>query len=101
VPIAHELGWTLHDHPWLFSDALGWMQPDFVLVAPSSGALVLECKLTWVDCAAQQTKYAQVLRAMGLKPTSLLVCRHLTPHAPASITNLWDAEEGSVLHWWL
>ena len=97
---AKELGWKLYDHPWLETDR-GFRQPDFLLVSPSSCVVVAECKLTWLDCSAQLLLYSRVLSEMGLKPVPLLVCRNLTPAAPAPIHEFEELEAWSVWHLWI
>lgn len=93
-PLAAELGFTLLDHPWLE----GPCQPDFLLVAPSGAVIIVEAKLTWVDCSAQRAKYQRVLA--GRPTTFVQVCRRLTPQSPAPVDFL-SIEDNSVVLLWI
>jgi hypothetical protein len=96
---ADSLGWTLHDHRW-FQHNGRWLQPDFVLESPSGSLILVECKLTWLDCREQMQKYLRALEELGLSVVPLLACRNLTPSAPAPI-QFEDANAWDVIHLWL
>ena len=101
--LADELNWEFHDHHWVKVPKLDgtsfYLQPDFVLVAPSGGCLLIEAKLTWTpDAEAQLTRYMEALTLMGLRPIPILTCRNLTPDTPESVKTLCDCEPWSVLH---
>lgn len=97
--ICARNSWLLRDHEWIETED-GWLQPDFVIERPED-AILVECKLTWLDCSAQMLKYMQVLRELGLSPVPLLVCRNLTPSAPAPIHSLDELRPDAVWHLWI
>ena len=89
--VATSLGWQLHDHPWL----AGPMQPDFVLESPSGCFILIEVKLTEVDCSAQLAKYRSLL---GNVP-ALQICRRATNPSTAKVFE--DLEQNSTMMLWL
>lgn len=93
---ATALGWTFFDHPWLL-DGTRYCQPDFILVSPSGCLLVVESKLTWVDCSTQVAKYRRALASFTV--THLLIVRRVVPGAPPIIPSFEDAVDGGVLLW--
>lgn len=101
--LSNELNWEFHDHHWIKVPKLDgtsfYLQPDFVLISPSKGALLIECKLTWTpDAEAQLTRYMKVLNLMGLRPVPILTCRNLTPDTPENVKTLCECEPWSVWH---
>jgi len=97
--ICAENLWRLRDHEWIDTGA-GFLQPDFVIERPDD-AILIECKLTWLDCSQQVSKYLRVLEELGLTPVPLLVCRNLTPSAPAPIHSLDELRPNAVWHLWI
>jgi len=95
-----ELGWELKDHQWIETFD-GWLQPDFVLIAPSECCLIVECKLTWKDCAGQLRKYKLALEGMKLNSTVIVACRNLTAAAPTPFIDFEDATDQGVWHLFL
>jgi hypothetical protein len=130
-------GWTLLDHPWMASP-WGVCQPDFIVervppfgrggtvcvtpasvpgvcVEPALPPLIVEAKLTWVDCALQAHKYKTAVStategraglslpsgAFAQDPLFVQVCRRLTPQAPDPIESLDDAYDGAVILLWV
>lgn len=91
-PQAEALGLHLHSGLW-FTDPLTGLpcSPDILLESPSSCLLLIEVKLTQVDCSSQFSKYR---RALGDVPC-VQVCRRLT--SPSSMQSLEDALHGGVL----
>lgn len=94
-PLVLNLGWDFYDHPWLLSRGK-YCQPDFVLQAPSGACIVVECKLTWVDCALQQEKYRVALAPLPV--TSMMMVRRVVPATPP-LVSLWDVVDGGVVLW--
>ena len=73
--LARELGWELYSHCWL---AEPLCQPDFVLESPAGCCIVVEAKLTQVDCYAQIEKYKRALKVAGAEQvTGIQVCRRV------------------------
>lgn len=95
--LATALGWTLRDHEWLEHDG-HWLQPDFVLQAPSGCCVLIECKLTWVECQPQILRYCAALEAGGFFCTPVLCVRNLTPECPSTIHQLEDAVPWAIWH---
>lgn len=87
---SSSLGWELLDGPWL----VGPCQPDFLLVSPSGCVLVVEAKLTQVDCERQFVKYKKATGGICLQ-----VCRRLV--APATVSCLEDTIDGGVMLLWV
>jgi len=82
---AAERDWALWVGPWL-ATPVGICQPDFVLDT-GKRVLILESKLTYVDCAGQLGKYKEAVeRALeGVRRSDIIgvqVCRRLTPDTP-------------------
>ncbi len=92
---AVELGWLLHNHPWL---ACGnrVCQPDFLLVSPSNCIILVEVKLIQCDCSGQIAKYKQALA--GFSVTSLQIVRRLV--SPSTVDSLESTIDGGVMLLW-
>lgn len=99
--LVDHLGWTLYPHYWVGSGDI-WLQPDFIIQTPSC-AVVLEAKLTFVNCNRQLRKYTQLVSAeLNLPTWGAQVCRNLTRFAPKHIcTDFWDLEPDCVWHLFL
>ena len=96
--LAETLGWGLLSHQWIHH-AGGWLQPDFILVAPSESVIIFECKLTWhSEITAQTNLYENVLREMGYSPITVTVVRNTTPYAPECVYTVEDIYPGCVWH---
>ena len=87
---ATAIGWQLHNTP-----RLRGCEPDFLLEAPSGCLIVVEAKLTQVDCQQQTARYKKVT---GSK-VALQVCRRLV--SPATVHCLEDAVDGGVMLLWV
>jgi hypothetical protein len=94
---ADELGWNLRNHPWIETPSR-WLQPDFVLEAPSGKGIVFECKLTWVDAWSQIQRYKIALKLLGLPCVGALVCKNLTPDTPKFIRQFEDITNDCIWH---
>jgi len=107
--------WTLTDHPWLASP-WGACQPDFIVERPAAAPLIIEAKLTWVDCTMQMHKYKVAVSAATegrvspwtyatpatgrFAPLGVQVCRRLLPASPDPAEGLDDVVDGSVILLW-
>jgi len=103
--IATDLGWEFRAHPWIHTPAgagapLGlapsssqWLQPDFLLIAPSCCCLLLEAKLTWTNCQSQLMKYQRALQVLGHPSVALQVFRNLTSTIPAWTADFYSMAE--------
>ena len=90
--LADECGFTLYDHPWL----AGPCQPDYVLESASGACLVVETKLTQVDCTAQLAKYRAALAPRSV--VGVQVCRRLM--SGSTVKCFEDVLDGDVLLFW-
>ena len=91
---ARNLNLTLHSGPWLIDPATDRpCQPDFLLESPGQCLLLIEVKLTQVDCTPQFTKYRRALRLPNLP--CIQICRRLT--SPATLRDLIDFHHGGVM----
>lgn len=89
------LGWVLHSGPWLRDPATSApCSPDFLIESPSC-LIIVEVKLSQVDCTSQVAKYRRALAPLCCPISSVLVCRRLT--APSSIHRLSDFPRGGVM----
>lgn len=84
---AATLGLTLHSGPWL----PGPCQPDFLLESPSRCLLLIEVKLSQVECHRQFDQYRQIL---GPIPC-IQICRRL--QSPPTMQTLLDAHHGGTM----
>lgn len=91
--LASSLGAKLFDHPWI----AGPLQPDFVLSWPSS-LLLIECKLTEVDCSAQFAKYLRTLVCLEKQICCVQICRNLSMKKPVDFL---DATPFATIQWWI
>ena len=92
---AAQLGWTLQCAPWLRDPATGApCSPDFLIESPSC-LIIVEVKLSQVDCAKQEAKYRRALAPLCCPTSFVLMCRRLT--APSSIHRLSDFPRGGVM----
>lgn len=96
-----SLGWTLYPHYWV-GEGFIWVQPDFIILTPSCG-IILETKLTWVECSAQLGKYTRMVsRETGLPCWGATVCRNLTRYSPKHLClDFLDLEPNCTWHLFL
>lgn len=94
---ANSFGATLHSHPWLAAPDGGVCQPDFVLEFASGAYILIEAKLTQVDCSAQLEKYKSAL--LPAKGIVVQLCRRLT--TTPTIRALEDASGNDTMLLWV
>lgn len=93
----------LWDHQWFVyknGDGVKYFQPDFI-IERKSDAVLIEVKLTFVDTTLQVNKYLEYLKLFGLDCFPITIVRHLTPFAPAIITEFNEMAPNTVLHLWI
>lgn len=96
-PQVEALGLSLHSGLWFHDPATSSpCSPDLLIESPGSCLLLLEVKLTQVDCSKQFLKYRRALAALGFPSVPCVqVCRRLI--TPSSMTDLTDFHHGGVL----
>lgn len=96
-------GLKLWDHQWFVyknGDEIKYFQPDFI-IERKSDAILIEVKLTFVDTTLQVNKYLEYLKLFGLDCFPVTIVRHLTPFAPAIITEFNEMAPNTILHLWV
>ncbi len=96
----------LEHNPWFtFTDTYGTSDccPDFILWL-DRGAIIIEVKLTWVDVALTKLHelYCPVISiALDTHVLPLVICRNITPFAPAPKFSLSEAlsSPNKLLQW--
>ncbi len=98
LSLVESLGWTLYDHYWIHTGSV-WVQPDFIIQTPAC-AIILEAKLTYIDCSAQLARYIRAAQAeLGCPVWGAQVCQNLTPHSPQSLClDFFDLEPNCTWH---
>lgn len=93
----------LWDHQWFVyknGDEIKYFQPDFI-IERKDNAVLIEVKLTFVDTTLQVNKYLEYLKLFGLDCFPVTIVRHLTPFAPAIVTEFNEMAPNTVLHLWI
>jgi len=100
--LADGLGWQLWEQQWLWEKDK-YHCPDFVLIAPSGCAIIVEAKLTLCETDNQRFKYEGLLTQLGHPAISVTVCKNLTPAVDQDylVTELEDIFPDAVVHLWL
>jgi hypothetical protein len=97
---ASALGWSFMNHPWLLTRNGSWLQPDFLLIAPSGKGLLFEVKLTYVEEGwGQLARYKKAIwETVGMDVVGCLVCKNLTAGAPKAVGEFEEVAGGTVWH---
>jgi hypothetical protein len=98
--LVSYLGWELHSHPWLRHNGQ-YIQPDFIMQSPADCLLVIEAKLTWIDCSGQLAKYRDMLESIGFQVTTVQVVKNLTPFVPEYTSDFLQVQNGGLVHLWV
>lgn len=93
--LADQLGFQLLDHPWIKTD-FGWCQPDFILESSAGCRIVVEVKLSQVDCRNQIQKYKKAAQAATGVQITRRLARGATP-----VSDLLEANDHDVFLLWL
>jgi len=98
---AARLGFAFLNHPWLESNN-GWYQPDFVLVSPSSNAILFEVKHSYTEEAwGQLSRYARLLAPLYDSITKVQVCKNLRRGCPKPVAAFEDLYDEATWHLYL
>lgn len=97
-PQVKALGMQMYSELW-FTDPLTGApcSPDILLESPSSCLLLIEVKLTQVDCSNQLAKYRRALekKTKSSPLVCIQVCRRLT--SPSTMQSLEDAHDNGLM----
>lgn len=102
--VCEKEGWILHDHQWFEyknGNEVKFFQPDFIIERPNDVGIVIEVKLTYVDTAAQLSRYVEYLKIFGLICIPLTIVKNLIPGVPSVIHEFAAITPGGVYHLWI